>query len=56
MEFDFTVTVRKARTHVLVDHMSQFPTKKPTGVEEDLLDTPLFLVDLIPEWAEEICH
>ena len=37
--------------------MSRIPNEeKPIGVEDDLLDAPLFLVDLIPEWAKEICH
>ena len=32
MEFDFTVAVRKGRTHVLADHMSQIPNgEKPIG-------------------------
>ena len=57
MEFDFTVTVMKGRMHVLADHMSRIPNgEKPIGVEDDLPDAPLFLVDLILEWAEEICH
>ena len=25
-------------------------------MDDDLPDAPLFLVDLVPEWAEEICH
>ena len=57
MEFDFTIVVRKGRTHVLADHMSWIPNgEKLIGVEDDLPDAPLFLVDLIPEWAEEICY
>ena len=57
MEFDFTVTVRKGRTHVLADHMSQIPNGEALiRVDNDLLDAPLFLIDLVPEWAEEICH
>ena len=57
MEFDFTITVKKGRTHVLADHMSRIPNgEKPTGVDDDLPDAPLFLVDLVPEWVEEICH
>ena len=57
MEFNFTVAIKKGRTHVLADHMSRIPNEeKPIGVEDDLPDAPLFLVDLILEWAEEICH
>ena len=37
--------------------MSRIPNgEKPIGVDNDLPDVPLFLVDLVPEWAEEICH
>ena len=37
MEFDFTVAVRKGRTHVLADHMSRIPNgEKPIGVDDDL--------------------
>ena len=57
MEFDFTVAVRERRIHVLADHMSRISNReKPIGVDDDLPDAPLFLVDLVPEWAEEICH
>ena len=24
--------------------------------DDDLPDAPLFLIDLVPEWAKEICH
>ena len=30
--------------------------EKPIGVEDDLPNAPLFLVNLVPEWAKEICH
>ena len=57
MEFDFTIAVRKGRTHVLTNHMSRIPNReKLIGVDDDLLDAPLFLVNLVSEWAEEICH
>ena len=50
MEFDFTVTVRKGRTHVLADHMWRIPNgEKPIGVDDDLPDATLFLVDLVLE-------
>ena len=49
MEFDFTVPVRKGRTHVLADHMSRILNgEKPIVVDDDLPDAPLFLVDLVP--------
>ena len=35
----------------------KFPTEKSQLVwKDDLPNAPLFLMDLIPEWAEEICH
>ena len=57
MEFDFTVVIKKGRTHVLANHMSRISNgEKPIGVDDDLPDAPFFLVDLVLEWAEEICH
>ena len=57
MEFDFTVAVKKGRTHVLTDHMSRTSNgEAPIGVDDELPNAPLFLIDLVLEWAEEICH
>ena len=57
MEFDFTVIIRKGRTHVLADHISRMTNGEVLiGVEDDLPDAPLFLIDLVLEWAKEICH
>ena len=57
MEFDFIVVVEKGRTHVLANHMFWIPNgEAPTRVDNDLPDAPLFLIDLAPEWVEEICH
>ena len=57
MEFDFTIVVKKGRTHVLADHMSIIlDAEVLTGVDDELLDAPLFLIDLVPKWAQEICH
>ena len=50
MEFDFTIAIKKGRTHVLADHMSQIPNgEAPTRVDDDLLDALLFLIDLVPD-------
>ena len=57
MEFDFTVIVKKGRTHVLVDHMSRIPNREaPIGLDDELPDATLFLIDLVPKCAKEICH
>lgn len=57
LELDFTVAVHKGRKHVLADHMSRVPNGEPsTGAEEDLPNAPLFQVDVIPKWAEEVGH
>ena len=57
MEFDFTIAIRKGRTHVLADQMSRIPNGgKPIGVDDNPPDAPLFLVDLVLEWVEEICY
>ena len=51
------IAIRKGRTHVLADHMSRISNgEKPIGVDDDLPNASLFLVDLVPKWVEEICH
>ena len=43
MEFDFTIVVRKGRTHVLTHHMSRIPNgEDPIGVYDELPDAPHF--------------
>lgn len=57
LEFDFTIVVRKGEEHVLVDHMCRIPSgEPPSGVEDDLLDAPLFNLDLVPKWSEKISY
>ena len=57
MEFDFTIAIRKGRTHVLADHMSRFPNgEDPIGVDDELPNAPLFMINLVSEWAKDICH
>ena len=57
LEFDFTIIVRKATTHVLADNMSWIPNREATiKVNDDLLDASLFLIDIVLGWVEEICH
>ena len=57
MELDFIIVVRKGRTHVLANHMSRIPNGEALiGVDDDLPDAPLFLIDLVLEWPEESYH
>ena len=56
-EFDFTIIVRKGTTHVLANYMSRIPKgEAATGVDDDLLDISLLLIDIVLGWVEEICH
>ena len=54
LEFDFIITIRQETTHILANHMSWIPNG--VGVEHNLPNAPLFLVDIVPKWAKEICH
>lgn len=57
MELDFTIAIKKGRTHVLAEHMLRIPNgEAPIGVDDDLPDAPLFLIDLVLEWVKKICH
>lgn len=39
----------------MADHMSRIPNgEPPIGVDDDLADATLFLVDSIPQWSEPI--
>lgn len=43
LEFDFIVAARKGSQHILADHLSWVPNgESPLGVDDDLLDAPLF--------------
>ena len=55
LEFDFTVVVKKGTTHLRADHLSRITNgEEPIGVNNDLLDTYLFNIEMIPKWAERI--
>ena len=55
LEFDFTVVVRPGKKHLMADHMSRIRNGgPPIGIDDDLADATLFLVDLIPQWSEHI--
>ena len=50
LEFDFTIVVKKGITHQRVDHLSRLINgEAPIGVINDLLDTYLFNVEMIPK-------
>ena len=39
----------------MADHMSRIPNgEPPIGIDDDLADATLFLVDSIPQWSEHI--
>ena len=39
----------------MANHMSRVPNGEiPTGIDDDLGDATLFLVDSIPQWSEHI--
>ena len=55
LEFDFTVVVRPRKKHLMADHMSRIKKgEPPTGIDDDLADATLFLVESIPQWSEHI--
>ena len=57
LEFDFIDIIYKGSKHVLVDRLSRVPNgEPPMVVKDDLLDTLLFQLDLVPKWVEEIKH
>ena len=50
LEFDFTVVVKKGKTHQRADHLSQFTHgEEPVGVEDDLPDAYLFNIEMVPK-------
>ncbi|MCO5567076.1 hypothetical protein L7F22_020761 [Adiantum nelumboides] len=57
LEFDFTVVVRPGKKHLMADHLSRITNgEAPTGVDDDLPDTSLFMVETILEWNEKIVN
>ena len=55
LEFDFTMVVCPRKKHLMADHMSRIPNgEPPTGIDDDLADATLFLVNSIPQWSEHI--
>ena len=57
LEFDFTVVVKKGKTHQRANHLSfLIHGEKPTGVEDDLPNAYLFNIEMIPRRSEEMVH
>ena len=55
LEFDFTVRVRLGKYNLRADHSSRITNgESPTRVDDDLLDTTLFQVEIAPKWVEHI--
>ena len=55
LEFDFTVVVKKGKTHQRADHLSWLTNgEEPVGVEDDLPDAYLFNIDMVSRWSEEL--
>lgn len=55
LEFDFTVCAKPGRSHQRADHLSRITSgEAPTGVDDDLPDATLFVIEIAPRWAEPI--
>ena len=56
LEFDFTVVVRRpGKKHLMADDMSRIPNgEPPIGIDDDLANATLFLLDSIPQWSKHI--
>ena len=55
LEFDFTVSVKPGRSHQRADHLSRLTHgEEPIGVEDNLPDAVLFVIETAPWWSEPI--
>src|SRR5271156_6467063 len=55
LEFDFKVAVKKGIKHRRADHLSRITSgEAPTGVDDELPDATLFLIETAPRWSEPI--
>ena len=53
LEFDFTVVVKQGKTHLRADHLSRLTNReKPEGINDELLDTCLFSIEMVPKWSK----
>ena len=49
------MVVKKGITHQWVDHLSRLRNKEePVGIPNDLPDTYLFNVEMVPKWSKDI--
>ena len=55
LEFDFTVVVKKGKTHQRADHLSRLiHGEKPMENEDGFPNAYLFNIEMIPRWSEEM--
>ena len=55
LEFDFTMVVKQDKTHLRADHLSHLTNaKKPEGINDEILDTYLFSIEMVPKWSKQI--
>ncbi|MCO5563733.1 hypothetical protein L7F22_017380 [Adiantum nelumboides] len=49
--------IHRSKKHLMADHLSRITNgEAPIGVDDDLPDTSLFMVETIPEWSEKIVN
>ena len=54
LELDFIMVVKKGKTHLRVDHLSRLTNgEKPERINDKLLETYLFTIEMVPKWFEE---
>ena len=55
LEFDFSMVVKKEITHQCADHLSGLiNAEAPVRVPDDLPDSYLFNVEMVPKWSKDI--
>lgn len=54
-EFTFTIIVRPGKSHLITDQLSRIRSgEPPEGINDDFLDTNLFLIAALPLWYANI--
>ena len=55
LDFYFIVCIKPSQSHQHVDHLSKITSgESPIGVDDKLFNAALFIVDIVPQWAEPI--
>ena len=55
LEFDFTISIKLGCSHQRIDHLLRITNgEAPTGVNDDLPNAMLFMVETTPRWVEHI--